>query len=302
MKKSILIDFNNLAFRYFFLKEVDIYSPEPDFMIWKFMICEAIYKFMNIEDGINEVVIAVDDRNPWRKSYFPRYKESRKVKRKKQELNWAELYGEIGRLASDLRHYLPYKVLNIRSAEADDIIAVLAAEKKGTNIVISNDEDYLQLLKYNNVKIWHPKDKEYRVVDDPYEFVVKKCLMGQSKDDIFNIITPSDWGKTEETKDKKRKPGFGPAAYKKVMNEGLDHWLDNNTDASGGDLRENYHRNEVLMDFDYIPKTIINRIMNDYNGDRQPPPANIHKFFKKYRMRGFLEDFTNVERRLQRLY
>lgn len=294
MKKTILIDFNNLAFRYFFLKEVAVYTPKPNFDVWRYMVCEVIHKWMYLEKGINEVVIAVDDRNPWRKSYFSRYKESRKKKRDKTDVDFKLLYGAIDKLAADLKHFMPYKVLKVRGAEADDIIAILAMENRGQSIVISNDEDYLQLCS-DYVRVWNPKNKKYSQCDDTELFIVRKSLMGQAKDDIFNVITPNDWGQTPETMGK-RKPGFGPKSCDKVINEGYKEWLEKK------DLQDNFKRNRILMDFGYIPQSMRNRIMTSYKRANFPPPQNIHKFFKQYNMRGFLDDFTNIERKLMELY
>lgn len=294
MKKTILIDFNNLAFRYFFIKEVAVYTPQPDFAIWRYMILEVIQKWLYLEKGINEVVIAVDDKNPWRKSYFSRYKESRKKKRDKQEVDWQALYGAIDSLAGDLKHYMPYKVLKVRGAEADDIIAILALESRGESIVISNDEDYLQLCS-SAIRIWNPQKKKYTDCEDTEDFVIRKSLTGQSKDDIFNVKTPNNWGQTDATRGK-RKPGFGPKSCDKVMKEGYEKWLEKE------DLEENFKRNRVLMDFNYIPHTMCDRIMTAYKRATFPPPQNIYKFFKHYNMRGFLDDFTNIERKLMELY
>ena len=301
MKRTILVDFNNLAFRCFFIKEVAMTTTSPDYKLWRFMVFDSIYKFSNIEKNINEVIIAVDDTNSWRKSYFSRYKESRKNKRKKVDIDWAELYHNLSSLGADLRHHMPFKVLKIKSAEADDIIAVLAQELYGDNIVISNDEDYLQLCSAH-VKIWHPKKKVYVKVDDPEEFVTMKCMTGQAKDDIFNVKTPDDWGKTEETEGK-RKPGFGPKAYEKAVDYGLEEWLMTQTDAYGNhDLEKHFHRNQVLMDFNYIPNTIRKRIMQAYKIYNYPPPENIYKFFKKHGMRGYLEEFSMTESKLLKMY
>ena len=68
------------------------------------------------------------------------------------------------------------------------------------------------------------------------------------------------------------------------------------------DLKENFHRNRVLIDFNYIPRTINKRIMNAYKNYSFPPPENIYKYFKKYNMREFLENYTHIENLLMELY
>jgi len=302
--KAVLFDFNNLLFRNFFIKDINAHTTNPDYMLWRYNVYNSIYQSLWVNKNVKELIIAVDDKRSWRKSYFSRYKESRKKQRDKTDVNWDELFKQINMLVADLRHYMPFRVIKIRSAEADDVIAVLAKELREYEIiVISNDEDYIQLCS-ERIKIYNPKNKDYVNCSDTDEFIKKKIFVGQKKDDIFNIITPNDWGQTEETKDK-RKPGFGDAAYKKMLKEGSEKWLEKthkNLTYGVIDVKKHYNRNEILMDFRRIPKTIQNRIITAYDDYTFPPPSNIYQFFKKYQMRGFLEDFTRVERKLLELY
>jgi len=301
---TMLFDFNNLIFRNFFTKDVGAYTEKPDYMLWRYQVYNSIYQSLWKVKIVKEIVLAVDDKNSWRKSYFPRYKESRKKQRDKTDVNWQELYNQINKLVADIKHYMPFKVIKIRSAEADDVIAVICKYVKNKCVIISNDEDYKQ-LNSNRVKIYHPTKKKYLVNIDPQKFILEKIMIGQKKDDIFNIITPDDWGKTKETEGK-RKPGFGPAAFNKVLDNGtVIDWLRKtykNKLYGKVDLEKNFKRNQILIDFNYIPKTISNRILESYENSTFPPPSNIYQFFKKYNMRGFLEDFTQVENKLLQLY
>ena len=302
---TLLIDFNNLAFRVFFAKEVGAYTVNPDFPLWRYIVFESIYKLLMKFREVNELVVAIDDKNSWRKSYFSRYKESRKKNRDKQkDIDWELLFRTMVEYTSDLKHHLPFKILKIRSAEADDIIAVLSEVHRENAMVSSNDEDYLQLSKYGT-KLWNPSKRKFVECENAVKFLQTKCLTGQSKDDIFNAKTPDEWGMTEETEGK-RKPGLGEKTAMKILKEGLDKWLEDNTSVQMKDIEANYKknfkRNRILIDFDYIPPTIRNRITEQYENYNFPPPRNIYQFFKRYHMRGFIEDFTNTERRLLELY
>jgi len=301
--KVVLFDFNNLVFRNFFIKEVNPHSEMPDFMLWRYNIFNSIYQSLWKEKDIVEVVIAVDDKNSWRKSYFPRYKESRKKQRDKSDVNWELMFSNINKLVSDLKHYMPFKIVKTRSAEADDIIAIIALNIEETAIVISNDEDYLQLSS-DRILLYNPQKKDYVKCDDTKKFLLEKIMLGQKKDDIFNIITPDDWGKTKDTEGK-RKPGFGPAALKKVLKEGLDVWMEKkqiNKIYGEIDVKKHYKRNQILIDFNKIPRTIINRVLDQYDNYSFPPPSNMFQFFKKYQMRFFLENFHQAEQKLMELY
>ena len=301
--KVVLFDFNNLVFRNFFINEVFPHTEKPDFMLWRHNIFNTIYQALWKEKNIVEVVIAVDDKNSWRKSYFPRYKESRKKQRDKSDVNWELMFKNVDKLVSDLKHYMPFKIVKTRSAEADDVIAIIALNIEKIAVIISNDEDYLQLSS-DRIQLYNPQKKKYVECNDTKAFLLEKIMTGQKKDDIFNIITPDDWGKTKETEGK-NKPGFGPAALKKVLAEGLNVWMEKkqiNKIYGEIDVKSNYKRNQILIDFNKIPRTIINRILDQYDNYNFPPPSNMFQFFSKYKMRYFLENFTQVEQKLMELY
>jgi len=307
MSNCVLIDFNNLCYRLLFTKDVGVNIPGavPNFILWRFMVLDAIYQLM-LKFDVSEIVLAVDDKNPWRKSYFPRYKESRKKRRDKQsDINWEVIFGVIKKYQGELKHHFPFKVLKIRSAEADDIIGTIALSPivKKDIIVSSNDEDFLQLCS-NRVKVWNPSNKEFSVCEDTENFLISKCLMGQSKDDIFNVLTPNDWGITDDTLGM-RKPGLGPATVKKIFETGVEEWLSKNKKKKYDvliDPEENYRRNQILIDFRKIPNTIKDRIMTEYINYSFPPPSNIYPFIKKYKMKGFIDEFTIFENLMMKLY
>ena len=291
----MLIDFNNLMWRTMHVKDVDIHSDVPNVLFWQYLIFDNIYQSFTSNDKIDEVVLAIDDRNQWRRSYFSRYKESRKVKREKTGINFDFAFDIMNKYIAELKHYMPFKVLKVRAAEADDIIGTLAMVVQDKIIISSNDEDYLQCLS-DRVKVWNPSKKEYVKCEyDPRTFLTMKCLMGQPKDDIFNVKTPINWGKTEETFGKK-KPGLGPVSAKKIIQEGLEDWLEKNN------VTHRFKRNMNLIDFTKIPRTIQNRIISAYNDYSFPPPKNMLEFFKKYQMRQYIENYHIVERCLMRLY
>lgn len=300
----ILVDFNNLAFRSFFTKEIGAHTTNPDFALWRYIVYDAIYQLLWKIKNVDEVIVAVDDRSSWRKSYFPRYKESRKKNREKTDIDWDSLYSMLNLMAKDLRHYMPFKVLKASSAEADDIIATICLESRSKCVIFSNDEDYRQLCS-DRVGIWSSKENDFVECGDPKEFLIKKCLMGQSKDDIFNVITPNDWGLTEGTEGK-RKPGFGIKSVEKVLVEGYERWLESKGEYEKFDTKvnpkKNFHRNKILIDFNYIPRVMKGRIMDSYENYTFPPPANMYQFFKKYGMTGYIDDFTRVENKLLTLY
>jgi len=289
MKTTVLIDFNNLAIRHFLTKDVAGFTSNPDLSLWRYTTFNSIYTMLMKFKKVKEVVVAIDDRVSWRKLYFKRYKESRKKKRDTSTINWPLLYAELNDLATQIFHDIPFKVLKVRNAEADDIIGIICLDGKDKYIVVSNDEDYLQLYS-NKTRIYNPSKQDFVVCNNTERFLNEKCLIGQPKDDIFNIKTPLDWPVG------KRKPGFGIKSAEKVLEAGLDEWLEQNN------LKKRFHINRNLIDFKRIPEVVKNRVLKRYHEYTYPDPKNIYHFFKRNRFRGFLEEINQVENRLLQLY
>lgn len=305
---SLFIDFNNLAIRnYFGAKEIIEDPNNIQWGLWRYNVFNQIYQPLWKIKNVKEIILAVDDSNSWRKSFYSRYKESRRKNRDNSVHDWKQIYKHLNVLASEFKHHMPFKVLKVKNAEADDVIAVLVKNFTNPCIIVSGDEDYLQLLRRTDVRLYDPY-KHVLLPENPEDFNPKDFLLeavfcGQKKDDIPNIITPNDWGKTPETEGK-RKPGFGKKSFEKIKDD-IKSFLNKKYEIKGYgkvDLWYNLKRNRVLMDFDKIPNTIVNRVVEEYNksGDF-PPPENIILFFEKYNMRSFLEDAHRVESKLTTL-
>lgn len=305
---TLFYDFHNITIRNFFGAKEILEDPDnPAWGLWRYNVFNQIYQALWKIKNVREVVIACDSTKSWRKSFYPRYKESRK-KKKDDKIDWHELYKQINNLASELKHYFPFNVIRVQSAEADDIIGVLVKKMKNPCIIVSGDEDYQQLLKYKRVKIFDPYSHEFLPKSDDFDvkdFLIEKILCGQKKDDIPNILTPDDWGLTPETEGKRRPP-FGKKKLLEVK-PNLKNFINtpykNKTYKKSIDLKRNLRRNRVLIDFDKIPKTIVSRIADEYNKNGDYPPIdNMFGFFQKYSMRSFIEDITRVEDKFRSLF
>jgi hypothetical protein len=311
-KKCVLLfDFNNLAIRSFFgVKEITEDPNDIQWGLWMWNVFNSIYQSLWKFKNVYEVILAVDDSNSWRKAAYNRYKESRKDKKKESKIDWQELYKMLNKLANEFKHHMPFKVLKVKSAEADDIIGVLARTFETPCVIIARDEDYFQCFAKNkNLRVYDPISQVLYAPNDIEggnikDFLMKLVFCGQRKDDIPNIITPDDWGLTEETKGKRR-PGFGNAAFNKIKDDLKGFINKGYTNKIYGkiDLHANLKRNRMLMDFDKIPNTIVDRIYNAYNNSHNlPPMENVYLFFEKYQMKSFMEDITTIENKLSALY
>ncbi len=306
---TLLFDFNNLVIRsYFGVKEITEDPNDIQWGLWMYNVFNSIYQSLWKFRNVDEVILAIDDSNSWRKAVYSRYKESRKTKKKNDKVDWKTLYAMMNKLASEFKHHMPFKVLKVKSAEADDVIGVLVKHMNNPCVIIARDEDYFQCFaKHDNLRVYDPISQvlySQDDFDDIKDFLLKLVFCGQKKDDIPNIITPNDWGLTEETEGKRR-PGFGEVAFNKMKHDVKGFIQQGHTNKLYGrvDLSENLRRNRLLMDFDKIPHTIVDRILECYNKSYNLPPIeNAYLWFDKYGMKAFQEDIHKIEQKLQVLY
>ncbi len=312
---SLLVDLNNLWMRNSFHKEVMITSQYPEYTLIKYFVFDQIYwAIHNMKKNgyeVDEVILAADSKDSWRKVYFPRYKESR-AKKRKDDVDWETLFNHYRILQKDIRHGIPFKSLAISRCEGDDIIGVLCLHRPEKNyIIISTDSDFKQLLDRDNVKVYNPTTKEFLTSDNVQEFKNSLYLKGQSKDDIFNVKTPNDYPVGL------RKPPLGDKNVEKILKEGLESFLDKKikinkkySDVDGQEKvyksefypRKLYERNQVLIDFNKIPKVLIDAVLKEYDEYVLPDSDRIYTFFNKQGWKSYLDEFEATENTLLKLY
>jgi len=286
---------NNLAIRCVHIgdvKTVDKKTKEIvdiDWDYWKVIIFNSIYTSLFKVKNVDTLVLAVDDKFSWRHDIWPRYKEDRKKKKDKDNFPWDTFFIKYNEMLEDFRAHLPFKVLAVPRAEADDIIGAIALHTADNTEIVSNDKDFLQLSS-DKVNIYNPMKAQHVNHPDPNFFLIEQCFIGQSKDSIFNIKTPDDWPEG------KRKPGFGPKAFEQVIEYGWKEWLKDNN------LGENFKRNINLIDLKRIPEPLRDEIMVAYGAYKYPHPEMIWKFIKKNNWPEYIESFTQLENKLLQLY
>lgn len=206
------------------------------------------------------VVLCCDNRHYWRKEYFPFYKSQRKVDREASGLDWNMIFDVLNRLRDDMKENFPYKVIDVDGAEADDVIAVLTTRFAASSgvLILSSDKDFGQLQKYPNVEQYSPILKRFIKIDNPKTFIREHVLRGDRGDGIPNFLSADNT--------------FAAGERQKVLSsKKLQEWI--NQDASEFCTTDNmlrgYKRNQTLVDFDYIPDTIRDRIVSAFD-DAKP--------------------------------
>jgi 5'-3' exonuclease len=202
-----------------------------------------------------EVVIACDNRNYWRREYFPQYKASRKKSRDASGHDWNSIFECLHKIKEELKEYSPYKVIDVDTAEADDIIATLAILKSANEkvMILSSDKDFAQLQKYPNVQQYSPILKKF--ISEPLPAVQLKQMIirGDKGDGVPNILT-QDNVFIEGGRQK-------PITEAKIIN-----WLNQKPEEFCTDeMLRNYKRNELLIDLTKIPESLQKSIIDTYD-------------------------------------
>jgi len=143
----------------------------------------------------DDIMIAVDYGHSWRKKFAEEYKGNRKTARETHEyINWDEKYKEMNDLLDKLEIGTSWQVLKENSLEADDWMSGVSRFFPDREVVlVTYDSDMEQLTKFSNVKIFSPKTKEYKIVDDPYLSLSKKIEIERTDNLTNPLLNNADY-------------------------------------------------------------------------------------------------------------
>jgi 5'-3' exonuclease len=233
-----------------------------------------------------EFVIACDNKNYWRKQLFPYYKANRKKSQAASELDWQAIFECLNKIRGELKEHFPYRIIDVESAEADDIIGTLCIEFGNTNekiLILSGDKDFQQLQRYINIRQYNPVMKKFITCNDPDKFLAEHILKGDAGDGIPNILSDDNCfvlGSRQK-----------PMTQKKMddlINLGLDGKLDHPNSR-------NYMRNKQLIDLTQVPEGIKLQILESYDEQANKKSSNLFNYFIANRLKNLTEsiqDFT----------
>ncbi len=162
----------------------------------------VIFGFLNtiktlaLKFNTSQFIFCWDSQKSFRREIYIAYKESRREKTKEERAEDAIAYPQFAELRMKILSKLGFKNIFIKTGfEADDIIASLVSDSRvvGEKVVVSSDDDLLQLLEW--CKIYNPKTKvitnekeffkQYRIESKQWPMV--KSLAGCSSDNVEGI-------------------------------------------------------------------------------------------------------------------
>lgn len=258
-------------------------------------------------------ILALEGKS-WRKHIYPAYKMNRiakKLKRKQSEIDADEVFDKA---ANDFIEYI-VKDTNVPAiqspnAEADDIIATYILDRPDEqHIIVSSDSDFHQLISENVIMydamqgqiitihgvfndrmqpVMDKVTKKQKSIGDPEYVLFKKCIRGDSSDNIASAYprirekgTKNKVGIVECYEDRTSK-GF---EWNTVM---MHEWEDHRGKKRA--VKDEFEMNSLLIDLRRIPYFIMDEvresIRNDLQKDVETGTINFKfmKFCAKYEL------------------
>jgi hypothetical protein len=251
----IIFDFNQVAISSLMEQIGSSKKPVEESLV-RHMILNVIRTYVKKFKATHgpEVVIACDNKHYWRRDIFPQYKASRKKNRDASGHDWASIFDCLHKIKEELKENSPYKVVDVDTCEADDIIAVLTMKyaAHGKVMILSSDKDFAQLQKFPNVEQFSPILKKFIKEQLPAAQLKQMIIRGDKGDGIPNILSP-DGVFVEGGRQK-------PITEVKII-----QWMNQQPEEfCVGEMLRNYKRNEMLIDLSKIPSNLQESILDKY--------------------------------------
>ena len=276
----IIFDFNQVAISNL-MEQIGSSKTPVDESLVRHMILNTIRTYVKKFKGSHgpEIVIACDNKKYWRREIFPHYKAGRKKAREASGHDWSTIFDCLNKIRDELKVNSPYKVLDVDSAEADDIIAVLALKYSATQkiMILSSDKDFAQLQKYPNVEQFSPILK--KAIKEPLPSAQLKQLIirGDKSDGIPNILTKDDVFVTG-------------GRQKPITEVKIIGWMNQEPkEFCNEDMLRNYARNEMLIDLTRIPESLKEAILHTYDEAKGRTKQEFMNYMIANRLKNLLE-------------
>jgi len=226
-----------------------------------------------------EIIIACDNRNYWRRDYFPHYKAGRKKARAASGHDWSSIFESLNKIREELKESSPYKVMDVEGAEADDIIGTLVQKYSVTEkiLILSSDKDFAQLQRYSNVEQFSPILKKY--IKEPLPLIQLKQLIirGDKSDGIPNILSSDDI--------------FVVGGRQKPITESkIIKWINQEPkEFCNEEMMRNFNRNELMIDLTKVPITLKEKILNTYDNSKGKTKQEFVDYMIANRLKNLIE-------------
>ena len=276
----IIFDFNQVAISNLMEQIGSSKTPVEEGLV-RHMILNTLRTYVKKfkESYGPEIVIACDNKNYWRRDIFPHYKAGRKKIREASGHDWTTIFECLNKIRDELKNHSPYKVIDVDTCEADDIIAVLAQKHSATQkiMILSSDKDFAQLQKFPNVEQYSPILKKYIKEPLPAAQLKQLIIRGDKGDGIPNILSKDDV--------------FVAGGRQKPITEAkIIGWMNQDPkEFCNEEMFRNYSRNETLIDLTKIPENLKQSIIDSYEKAQAKSKQQFMNYMIANRLKNLLE-------------
>ena len=292
----ILVDFNQTLISNLMSQIGSNPNAELDENLIRHMVLSSILSYkQKFSTAYGELIFCTDDKRYWRKTVFPFYKANRKKMRDSSKFDWQLIFNTLNKIRDELKTQFPYRVIQADGAEADDVIGTLVKysqtnelQQNGLDsepqkvLIISGDKDFFQLQKYKNVTQFSPIQKKFVRSDDPKKVLLEHIMRGDSGDGIPNILSPDAVFITDGIR---QTPIRSTKVQEWITLEDPEKYCDDN-------MLRNYSRNRILIDLDYIPNEIQEKIVTLYKEGPVGSRKNLLNYFIENRLKYLLDSIS----------
>ena len=209
---------------------------------------------------------------PGAKAHSPNTKPPAKRHEKSSTLDWPTIFGWLNTITDEINEHLPYPVISVSGAEADDVIGTLVetTQEFGNHekvMIISGDKDFIQLQKYDNVSQFSPLTKKLIKDPHPTKYLFEHVVRGDSGDGVPNILSPDDVFVSDSRQTPLRSKLI-EEWYEKSRSVPMEEILDEGT-------YRNYIRNKSMIDLSQIPAEVSTQIREEYANKPVKPNGKV---------------------------
>jgi len=276
----ILVDANQIAISHLMVRQkiedgINIDSIRRSIV----RVLARIQKQFGSEYG--KMILCYDDKSYWRSQVFPFYKKNRKQERETSKYDWDMVFSVLNKIRDEIRRYLPYYVIQVQGAEADDVIAALSRQHhlEDKILILSADKDFIQLQRYSSVEQYDPIRNRWIKNENPVQYLQEHIIRGDRSDGIPNILTCDDAIVNHKAQKKMSKEKI--AALANMKPEDFTNYI----------RLRNWKRNSELIDLSKIPTNIVENITMTFNKYRLNSSVDI-QYFIDNNIQDLIEEFS----------
>ena len=288
----IIVDYNQISISNLMAELNGSKDSDINIDLVRHMILNTLRSFKTRwGDEYGDLVIACDNRRYWRRQVFPQYKASRKKTREDSGYDWSSIFEGLSLVKHELQQHMPYPVIDVDGAEADEVIGKLAEWSQENDLVeeglfesprplliISGDHDFQQLQKFPNVVQYSPLKKRFVTIKESAEAILREHIIrGDKGDGVPNILSEDD----SFVEGKRQRP-IRKTLVAEWKSKKPEEWVT-------GEMAAGYIRNKTMVDLSQTPEEIKEQIVFQYTKQLNKSSEDMYKYFMNFSLDRLIE-------------